>query len=46
MSGSGAGTTRQDVRYEPHERPPLALSAGLGLQYAILSCPGLCARRL
>ena len=36
MAGSGAGTTRQDVRYEPTERPPLPITAGLGLQYAIL----------
>ena len=28
---------QQDVRYEPHERPPLAITAGLGLQYALLS---------
>ena len=28
---------RQDVRFEPDERPPLALALGLGLQYAMLS---------
>jgi len=27
---------RQDVRYEPDERPPLPITAGLGIQYAIL----------
>ena len=27
----------QDVRYEPDERPPTALSIGLGLQYATLT---------
>ena len=34
---SGKPTDRQDVRYEPHERPGIALTAGLGLQYALLS---------
>ncbi|MDE0284479.1 MAG: hypothetical protein OXN26_08035 [Gammaproteobacteria bacterium] len=29
--------TRRDVRYEPDDRPPLLLTAGLGLQYALLS---------
>ena len=27
----------QDVRYEPDERPPLPLTLGLGLQYAVLT---------
>ncbi len=27
----------QDIRYEPDERPPHALSIGLGLQYALLA---------
>ena len=29
-------TNRQDVRYEPDERPPLPITVGLGIQYAIL----------
>ena len=29
------------VRYEPDDRPPLALTAGLGLQFAILSIAGI-----
>ena len=29
--------SRRDVRYEPDERPPLFLTAGLGLQYAMLA---------
>ena len=33
--------THQDIRYEPDERPPLALSFGLGLQYAILAVAGI-----
>ena len=32
-----ASLPQQDVRYEPHERPPLPVTAGLGLQYALLS---------
>ncbi len=31
----------QDVRYEPDERPPLALTIGLGLQYATLTVAGI-----
>lgn len=31
----------QDIRYEPDERPPLALSIGLGFQYAILAVAGI-----
>ena len=30
------GVDRQDVRYEPDERPPLPITVGLGIQYAIL----------
>jgi len=33
--------THQDIRYEPDERPPLALSIGLGLQYAVLAIAGV-----
>lgn len=33
--------THQDIRYEPDERPPLALSIGLGFQYAILAVAGI-----
>ena len=29
--------TQRDVRYEPDDRPPLLLTTGLGLQYALLS---------
>ncbi len=29
-------TSRQNVRYEPDERPPLPITVGLGIQYAIL----------
>ena len=29
-------SNRQDVRYEPDERPPLPITVGLGVQYAIL----------
>ena len=31
----------QNVRYEPDERPPLALTVGLGFQYAMLSVAGV-----
>ena len=31
----------QDVRYEPDERPPLPLTLGLGLQYAVLTVTGV-----
>ena len=34
---SSAGSESQDVRYEPDERPPLPLTIGLGLQYAMLT---------
>ena len=34
---STSALPRQDVLYEPHERPPLAVTAGLGIQYALLS---------
>ncbi len=33
----GSGNDIQEVRYEPNERPPTALSIGLGLQYATLT---------
>ena len=33
--------THQDIRYEPDERPPLALSIGLGFQYSILAVAGI-----
>ncbi|MDE2866469.1 MAG: hypothetical protein F4Y07_07915 [Gemmatimonadetes bacterium] len=36
MSGSGPAETRQDVRYQPDDRPPLPITVGLGLQYAML----------
>ena len=31
----------RNVRYEPDDKPPLALTAGLGLQFAILSIAGI-----
>ena len=34
---SRAAHARQDVRYEPDDRPPHLLSVGLGLQYALLN---------
>ena len=34
---SSPGSENQDVRYEPDERPPLPLTIGLGLQYAMLT---------
>ncbi len=34
---SNASNRGQDVRYEPDERPPLPLTLGLGLQYAVLT---------
>ncbi len=36
-----AAQDSQDIRYEPDERPPLALSIGLGGQYALLSVAGI-----
>ena len=36
MAGANPAHARQDVRYEPDERPPLPITAGLGVQYAIL----------
>ena len=36
MAGSGPGLARQDVRFEPNERPPLPMAAGLGVQYALI----------
>ncbi len=34
---SSNATAQQDVLYEPHERPPLPMTVGLGLQYALIS---------
>ena len=31
-----AGPNQQDVRYEPDDRPPLPITIGLGVQYAML----------
>ena len=31
-----AGHSHQDVRYEPDDRPPLPITVGLGVQYAML----------
>ncbi len=36
MAGPNPALARQDVRYEPDERPPLPMTAGLGVQYAII----------
>ena len=36
MSGTGGAHARQEVRYEPDERPPLPITVGLGLQYAMI----------
>ncbi len=36
-SSTAAGSRDHHVRYEPDERPPLPLTVGLGLQYAILT---------
>ena len=36
MAGTNPRAARQDVRYEPDERPPLPIAAGLGVQYALL----------
>ncbi len=33
--------SHRDVRFEPDERPPLLLTAGLGLQYAMLAIAGI-----
>ena len=40
MPQTAAGTVR-DVRYEPDERPPLALALGLGFQFAMLAVAGI-----
>ena len=40
MPPTAAGTLR-DVRYEPDERPPLALALGLGFQFAMLTVAGI-----
>jgi len=34
---SGGAPTEQHVRYEPNDRPPLPITIGLGLQYALIS---------
>ena len=34
---SGTAPTEQHVRYEPDDRPPLPITLGLGLQYALIS---------
>ncbi len=36
MAGPGPALARQDVRFEPDERPPLPVAAGLGVQYALI----------
>ncbi len=36
MAGPSPARARQDVRFEPDERPPLPIAAGLGLQYALI----------
>ncbi len=41
MIESDANSDSHSVRYEPDERPPLALTIGLGLQYALLSVAGI-----
>ncbi len=40
MNDSSAPTPRE-VRYEPDDSPPAALSLGLGMQYALLSISGI-----
>ena len=40
MTSAAAGP-RRDVRYEPDEQPPLLVSWGLGLQYAMMAVPGI-----
>ena len=36
MAGSNPALPRQDVRYEADDRPPLPITIGLGVQYALL----------
>ncbi len=36
MTGPSPTQPRQDVRYEPDDRPPLPITVGLGVQYAML----------
>ena len=36
MAGPQGSSALQDVRYEPDDRPPLPITVGLGLQYAII----------
>ena len=38
---SSTAETRRDVRYEPDESPPLLLSLGLGMQYAMIAVPSI-----
>ena len=38
---SDAADARRDVRYQPDERPPLLVSCGLGLQYAMIAIPSI-----
>ena len=36
-----ASNTRRNIRYEADDKPPVALTAGLGLQFAILAIAGI-----
>ena len=36
-----APPTKVDIRYEPSDKPPMALSAGLGMQLALLTLGGI-----
>lgn len=36
MAGSNPALPHQDVRYQPDERPPLPMTAGLGMQSALI----------
>ena len=38
---AGRTSPRQDVRYEPDDRPPLPITVGLGVQYAMLCIASL-----
>ena len=38
---SNTADHNQDIRYEPDERPPRLLAAGLGFQYAMLAVAGI-----
>ena len=37
----GAGTRTREIRYQPDERPPPLMAAGLGIQAAVLSVGGI-----